>query len=125
VPNNFDGKFLGLITLRKALALSRNIVSVRLIEKSGRPWSSRWRTRPAFVPIWIGAFAWFGSSVVSPLEMTSAFSTFANGGIYVTPYTVDRVEDSSGRQLEGHIPIEKEAMSPQLAYLTTNVLKAS
>jgi penicillin-binding protein 1A len=64
-----------------------------------------------------------GSSAVSPLEMTSAFGTFANGGISVVPYTVEKVEDNNGKQLQVHVPSEKEAMSPQLAYLVSNLLK--
>lgn len=124
VPGNFDGKFLGTITLRKALALSRNIASVNLITKIGPPLvvdiAKRAGIRAALEPV---PALGLGASAVSPLEMTNAFATFANGGIYVLPYTVERVEDSSGKQLEGHVPAEKEAMTPQLAYLMTNLLK--
>jgi penicillin-binding protein 1A len=125
VPNNFDGKFLGVITLRRALAQSRNIASVRLIERIGPPLVVDLAHRAGIkseldaVPS-LG----LGSSVVSPLEMANAFGTFANGGIYVTPFTVLRVEDASGKLLEEHLPSEREAMTPQLAYLMTNFLKA-
>jgi penicillin-binding protein 1A len=124
VPNNFDGKFLGTITLRKALAQSRNIASVRLIEKIGPPVvvdiAHRAGIQSGLDPV---LSLGLGSSVVSPLEMASAFGTFANGGISVTPYTVESVEDASGKMLETHLPAEKEAMPPQLAYLVTNLLK--
>ncbi len=124
VPGNFDGKFLGTITLRKALAQSRNIASVRLIEKIGPPPVVELAHKAGIISeldpvLSLG----LGSSVVSPLELASAFSTFANGGVYVQPYTVERVEDPAGKALESHVPIEKEAMSPQLAYLMTNLLK--
>jgi penicillin-binding protein 1A len=125
VPNNFDGKFLGTITLRHALASSRNTASIRLIEKIGPPvvvdLASRAGIRSHLDPV---LSLGLGSSVISPLEMASAFSTFANGGIYVQPYTVERAEDHAGKQLEGHVPTEKEALSPQLAFLVTNLLKA-
>ncbi|MBI3552952.1 MAG: PBP1A family penicillin-binding protein [Elusimicrobia bacterium] len=124
VPNNFDGKFLGTITLRRALAQSRNIASVRLIEKIGPTLvvelAHKAGIHSDLDPV---LSLGLGSSVVSPLEMASAFGTFANGGIFVTPYTVERVEDPAGKALEVHVPAEKEAMSPQLAYLVTNLLK--
>ena len=124
VPNDFDGKFLGVITLRKALALSRNIASINLITHVGPPvvvdiaHRAGIRSELEAVPA-LG----LGASTVSPLEITSAFGTFANDGIAVLPYTVERVEDASGKQLESRLPSEHEAMSPQLAYLVTNLLK--
>ncbi|MBI5239283.1 MAG: PBP1A family penicillin-binding protein [Elusimicrobia bacterium] len=124
VPNNFDGKFLGTITLRKALALSRNIASINLITHVGPPLVVDIAHRAGIhsdleaVPA-LG----LGASAVSPLEMTDAFATFANGGITVVPYTVERVEDAAGKQLESHVPSEREGISPQLAYLLTNLLK--
>lgn len=124
VPNNYDGKFLGRITLRKALSQSRNISSINLITQVGPPLvvelAKRAGIRSELEP---APALGLGASVVTPLEMTSAFGTFANGGIAVTPYTLERAEDASGRQLESHLPAEKEAMTPQLAYLVTNLLK--
>jgi penicillin-binding protein 1A len=125
VPNNFDGKFMGVIPLKKALALSRNIASINLINQIGPPLvvevahKAGIRSELEAVPA-LG----LGSSVVSPLEMASAFGSFANGGISVTPFTVVRVQDAAGKELESHIPSEKEAMSPQLAFLMTNMMKA-
>ena len=125
VPNNFDGKFLGTITLKRALAQSRNTSSIRLIEKIGPPVVVDLAHRAGIhSPLDPVLSLGLGSSVVSPLEMANAFGTFANGGIYVVPYTVERVEDPAGKQLETHIPSEKEALSPQLSFLTTNLLKA-
>ena len=124
VPNNFDTKFMGVITLRAALAHSRNIASVNLITKIGPPLVAELAHKSGIhsdldaVPA-LG----LGSSVVTPLEMANAFETFANGGIAVTPFTVVRVEDPAGKELENHVPSEHEAMTPQLAYLVTNLLK--
>lgn len=124
VPGNYDGKFLGRITLRKALAQSRNISSINLITQVGPPLvvelAKRAGIRSELEP---APALGLGASVVTPLEMTSAFGTFANGGIAVTPYTLDRAEDASGKQLEGHVPSDKEAMTPQLAYLVVNLMK--
>ncbi|MFH2202955.1 MAG: PBP1A family penicillin-binding protein [Elusimicrobiota bacterium] len=125
VPNNYDNKFLGVITLRKALAVSRNMTSVRLIEHIGPPrvveLAHRAGIRSYLSPV---LSLGLGSSVVSPLELANAFQTFANGGIQVSPYSVTRVQDIRGRILQHHVPREKEAMTPQTAYLITHLLKA-
>ncbi len=125
VPNNFDGKFMGRVTLRRAIAQSRNISAINLITQIGPPLvaeiAHRAGIRSDLEPA--PALA-LGSSVVTPLEMANAFATFANGGIAVTPYTIETVEDAAGKQLEAHVPSDREAMTPQLAYLVTNVLKA-
>jgi penicillin-binding protein 1A len=124
VPNNFDGKFMGRITLRTALAHSRNIASINLITQVGPPLvveiARRAGIRSELEP---APALGLGSSVVTPMEMTAAFGTFANGGISVTPYTVERVEDASGRVLEGHLPSEHEALTPQIAYLVADMMK--
>jgi penicillin-binding protein 1A len=124
VPGNYDGKFFGTITLRKALAHSRTLASIRLIEKIGPPvvveLAHKAGIHSDLDPV---LSLGLGSSVVSPLEMANGIATFANGGINVTPYTVERVEDSAGKQLESHVPSDKEAMAPQLAYLMTNLMK--
>ncbi|MBI3289745.1 MAG: hypothetical protein HYZ74_09540 [Elusimicrobia bacterium] len=124
VPNNYDGKFLGRVTLRKALASSRNIASINLITQIGPPLVVELARRAGIHSELEPAPALgLGASVVTPLEMTAAFGTFANGGISVTPYTVERAEDASGKPLEAHLPSDKEAMTPQLAYLITNLMK--
>jgi len=124
VPNNFDGKFLGRITLRKALALSRNIASINLITQVGPPLVVEIAHRAGIISDLEPAPALgLGASVVTPMEMTDAFGTFANGGVSETPYTVERVEDSTGRVLEQHVPTDREAMTPQLAYLVANLMK--
>lgn len=124
VPNDFDNKFLGVLTLRRALALSRNVASIRLIEHVGPPQvvalAHRTGIQSKLDPV---LALGLGASVVSPLELANAFGTFANGGIHVEPFDVIRVEDAAGRMLEQHTPKESEALSPQIAYLMTNLMK--
>ncbi len=124
VPGNYDGKFMGRVTLRKALANSRNISSINLINQVGPPLvvelAKRSGIRSELEPV---PALGLGASDVTPLEITSAFGTFANGGISVTPYTVERAEDATGKVLEGHVPSDREAMTPQLAYLVVNLMK--
>ncbi|TBR25274.1 hypothetical protein EPO15_02510, partial [bacterium] len=125
VPNNFDNKFTGVMTLRTALAMSRNVASVRLIEHVGPPkvveLAHKAGIQSRLSPV---LSLGLGSSVVSPLEMANAFMTFANGGIHVKSFSVSHVEDSHGKILNRHVPTEDEALSPQTAYLITSLLKA-
>ena len=104
VPNNFDNKFTGVMTLRTALAMSRNVASVRLIEHVGPPkvveLAHKAGIQSRLSPV---LSLGLGSSVVSPLEMANAFMTFANGGIHVKQYAVNRVEDSHGKIGRAHV----------------------
>ncbi|MEK7721783.1 MAG: penicillin-binding transpeptidase domain-containing protein, partial [Elusimicrobiota bacterium] len=64
-----------------------------------------------------------GTSLVTPMEMTSSLSTFANGGIHVEPFGVLKVTDNQGRVLEESVPEENESFSPQLSYVLINMMK--
>ncbi len=124
VPNNFDGKFQGQITLRRALEQSRNLSSVSLVNRIGPSLvvdvahKAGIESRLDSVPS-IG----LGTSLVNPLEMVSSFATFGNGGIHVKPFGVLRVVDNRGKVLEEHVPSESESFSPQASYLLANMMK--
>ena len=124
VPNDFDGKFLGRITMRKALEQSRNLASIYLVTHVGPALVADVAHRAGIkhhldaVPS-IG----LGTSLVNPLEMANAFSTFANGGIRTEPFAILRVTDHDGRVLEEDVPDESEAFSPQLSYVLVNMMK--
>lgn len=124
-PQNWDGKFLGPITLRKGIALSRNLVSVRLIDRVGPEKVVEEAHRlgvqsPLEAVLSLG----LGSSVVTLQEMTSAFGTFANQGVAMQPYLISRVVDRHGRVLEEHGPQGREVLPPQSNYLMIRLLKA-
>lgn len=124
-PHNFDGKYLGLVSLRRALALSRNLVSVRLIQKLGPELVVRYChlmgiTSP-LKPVYSLAL---GSVEVTPLEMTRAFNTLANGGVRVEPLMVTRVEDNRGVILEQHRFESQPALRPAVAYVVTNMMQS-
>jgi len=124
VPNNYDGKFRGTITMRHGLEASRNLSSIYLVTRVGPTLVADVAHRAGIkrhleaVPS-IG----LGTSLVSNIEMASAFSTFANGGIHATPFGVLRVTDNSGRVLEEAVPEETESFSPQLSYVLVNMMK--
>jgi penicillin-binding protein 1A len=100
-PKNYDGKFDGPMTLRTALARSKNMVSIRVLQSVGPKDAQDWLTRfgfdaerhPAYLTMALGA----GS--VTPLQMAVGYAVFANGGYRVEPMLVARVTDPRGRTL--------------------------
>ena len=105
-PKNYDGKFDGPMALRTALARSKNMVSIRLLQAVGPKFAQEWITRfgfeadkhPAYLTMALGA----GS--VTPLQMASAYGVFANGGYLVEPVLIAKVSDSKGRVLSLAVP---------------------
>ncbi|MCR5865615.1 MAG: penicillin-binding protein 1A [Aquincola tertiaricarbonis] len=101
-PKNYDGKFDGPMAMHTALAKSKNMVSIRVLQSIGAPFAQDWLTRfgfeaekhPAYLTMALGA----GS--VTPMEMASAYSVFANGGYRVPPVLISRITDSRGRTLQ-------------------------
>ena len=124
VPSDFDGKFLGNITMRRALELSRNLASIYLVTRIG-PTQVVDVAHKAGVKRNLEAVPsiGLGTSLVSPMEMVSAFSTFANGGIHVEPFGVLKVVDNQGKTLQEYIPEEQESFTPQTSYMLVNMMK--
>lgn len=123
-PQNYDGRFRGIVTLREALEDSLNVASIRLIEKVGPRrvawYAYRMGIRSHLYPTLSLAL---GTSEVTPLEMCIAFSVFANQGVRVEPIGIRYVEDSDGVILEENIPIEERVLSEETAYILTNMME--
>lgn len=100
-PKNYDGKFEGPMPLRTALAKSKNMVSIRVLQSVGAQNAQDWITRfgfeaekhPPYLTMALGA----GS--VTPLQMVVGYSVFANGGHRLNPYIVTKLTDQKGRVL--------------------------
>lgn len=123
-PRNFGGGSSGFSTLRRALELSKNLVAVNLIDAVGVRNTINVARRAGVKSALPNAPALaLGVSVMSLDELVSALSTFANNGIYVEEYAIERVEDQNGRVLEQHIPNEREAFSPQDSFILINMMK--
>ena len=124
-PANFDYKFLGPMTLRKALALSRNIVAVRLISRLGPEIVARYANlmgiEEKLRPFYSLAL---GSSEVTLLQMTRAFSVLANEGNRVTPLMITKIVDANNQVIEENVPEIQPILSPQTAYIMTEMLKS-
>src|SRR5574343_589271 len=100
-PQNADGAFDGPLTLRRALAKSKNLVSVRLLQHVGvgdaRAWAGRFGLDPDKQPDNLTLA--LGAGSVTPLQMASAYSVLANGGFKVTPRVIEKIVDAKGQVL--------------------------
>lgn len=98
-PSNSDGEFMGPITLRRALYLSRNLVSIRLLQavgvSSARNYISRFGIDAQRMPSNLTLA--LGTGEVLPVQMVTAYAAIANGGLRVNPYFIEKVVDRSGR----------------------------
>lgn len=98
-PENDDGKFVGPMRLRQALYRSRNLVSIRLLRSIGMQTAldslARFGFNPKEFPRDLTLA--LGTHELTPLQMATAFSTFANGGFKVDPYLVTRIEEDNGK----------------------------
>jgi len=123
-PHNYDAKFEGTITLRRALAQSRNIPALKLADHVGIKTVIEYAHRfgitsniPAYLPVALG------SAEVTPLEQTSAFSVFPNDGVRVAPRYITKVTDYDGRILEEDYSDIKDVISSRTARIMTSMLR--
>lgn len=123
-PENFERRFEGPMILKKAFTNSVNTVAARLVELVGPEkvveTASRSGIKSRLIPVYSIAL---GTSGVSPLEMASAFTTFATGGIRHEPFWISRVEDSFGRVLAEHIVSGKRALEKNIAYQVVDMMR--
>jgi penicillin-binding protein 1A len=98
-PSNSDGEFLGPTTLRRALYMSRNMVSIRLLQAVGVDASRRYLARFGFPAEKIprNLTIALGAGEVLPIQMAAAYASLANGGFHVTPWFIEKVVDPSGK----------------------------
>ena len=123
-PKNYDGMFLGPIPLLEALAKSRNLATVRLLNEIGVDTAIRMaRNLGIQSPIERNLSIALGSSGVTPLEMVTAYSTFAAGGQRPTPFFIREVQDGKGHVLERTDTKVVPAISPETAYLTIRLMQ--
>jgi penicillin-binding protein 1A len=123
-PENFSSKFEGLTCLRSALTHSRNIISVKLLDKVGIDnvveTAHRMGIASVLNPYLTLAL---GASEVNLLELVSAYGTLANHGIHAEPLSIVRVEDSEGSVLEENASFKQEGLDETTAYVLTDVME--
>ncbi len=123
-PHNYDEKFEGTITLRRALAQSRNIPALKLADSLGIRTVIDYAHRfgitssiPPYLPVALGAVE------ITPIEQTSAFSVFPNDGVHVMPRYITKVTDYEGRTLEENFPDVKDVIGARTARIMTSMLR--
>ena len=124
-PRNSNGDYDGMYTLKEALANSVNTITARLIDKTGpQPvidLLNKLGVDTEEIPA-VPAIA-LGTADMSLFEMVSAYSTFANQGVYVKPVIVNRIEDKNGTVLYQHVPETRDVLSEEAAYVTINLME--
>src|SRR6267378_2925819 len=124
IPHNYDDKFEGLITLRRALAQSRNIPALKLADRVGIRTVIDYARRfgvtsniPPYLPVALG------SAEITLMEQTSAFSVFPNDGVRIAPRYIKKVTDYEGRVLEEGFPDIKDVIGSRTARIMTSMLR--
>lgn len=126
-PFNFDKKYQGLITLRKALVNSVNVVAVKLlIDQVTIPKAIEFASKLGFAinSNSVGASMALGTEEVTPLQMAGAYGAFANNGIFNEPVVILKIEAADGTVLEEYQPRPRQSMKPTTAYLLTDMMKS-
>jgi penicillin-binding protein 1A len=123
-PENYDRKFRGPTTLQQGLEESVNVVTVKLQERVGVNRTMQVARRLGIQsPLAPNLSLALGTSDVSLLELTSAYGTLANQGAWLPPIAVRYVTDATDKLLEENVPQAREAISPEMAYVVTHMLR--
>jgi penicillin-binding protein 1A len=128
-PKNYDGTFDGPMTLRRGLAKSKNMISIRILQAIGPQYAQDWITHfgfdadkhPAYLTMALGAGA------VTPLQMAAGYSVFANGGYRINPWVISKVSEQRGKVLVQATPptldAAARAIEPRNAFLMSSLLQ--
>jgi len=123
-PKNYEGEYEGPMILKEALMKSVNVIAAQLVERVGPDAlidaARRCGINSPLAPVYSLAL---GTSGVSPLEMASAFSTFATGGVRHEPYWISRVEDPLGRVLEEQIVRGQRTLDAGIDYQVVDMMR--
>jgi penicillin-binding protein 1A len=129
-PKNYDGKFDGPMRIRAALARSKNLVTVRVLQAIGPQYAQDYIARFGFDPKLHPAYLTMGlgAGSATPLQMVTAYAVFANGGYRVAPYVIARIIDAKGQVLSEAEPVvagenAEKAIDPRNAWIMTSLLK--
>ncbi|HET7233830.1 MAG TPA: PBP1A family penicillin-binding protein [Longimicrobium sp.] len=123
-PKNYTGTYDGPITLRDALARSKNTVTVQVAQQVGMGEVIRTaRDLGISTPINNVPATALGAAEVKPIELVRAFAAFDNGGALVTPHFVKRVEDGNGNVIWEAEPAQAKVMEPEAAFVLTSMLR--
>ena len=128
-PQNYNEKYTGPMRLRKGLALSKNLVAIRVLRYIGPKYAQDYITRFGFDkkkhPPYLSMA--LGVGEVTALEMVSAYGVFANGGYLKKPYFIEKIIDSEGRKIKNSSELMNDEtpriIDPRNAFIMTDMLK--
>ena len=129
-PKDYDGKYAGPIRMRVALAKSKNLVAIRILQTIGIRYAQDYINRFGFhveqLPPYLTMA--LGAGSVTPFQMASAYSIFANGGYRVNPYYIERILDARGKVLAQANPVRagesaERAIDARNAFIMTSMMK--
>jgi len=140
-PRNYGQKFYGPTPVRTALTKSHNVITIKILEDIGISYAANYiRKLGVTSPLNRDLTLALGSSAVTPMELATAYTVFANGGIKIAPAYIVRVFDRDGRILESVDPADfpdgpqpgqrlvrqsrERVISPETAYLITNLMES-
>ena len=124
-PKNYREKFYGPTPFRTGLIKSRNIMTIKILKKIGIKHAINYARHMGInSPLNADLSLALGSSGVSLVELTKAYSVFANGGMLVKPIYITKIIDRNGKILEENQPSFSESISQETAYVMTDLLKA-
>lgn len=128
-PKNYDGTFEGPMTMRRGLAKSKNMISIRILQSIGTQYAQDWITKfgfdaekhPPYLTMALGA------GNVTPIQMAAGYSVFANGGYRVNPWLVSKVSEQRGKVLvESTPPVladSERAIDARNAFMMSSLLQ--
>jgi penicillin-binding protein 1A len=123
-PKNYDKKYKGKMTLRRALAHSRNLPAIKLMEKLGvAPVTAVARRMGLNDELGTGLASALGVGSATLYELTTAYATLATGGLRPTPYRIRAVYGPDGRSLWDSPPSPRRSLSPETAFIASDMLR--
>ena len=139
-PKNYDSKYEGPMRLRQALAKSKNMVSIRVLQAIGPNYAQDYISRFGFDPKQHPAYLTMalGAGSTTPLQMAGAYSVFANGGYRIKPYFITRITDDKGGILfeaspesagtdnakpDASVKSAERVIDPRNAFIMTSLLR--
>lgn len=124
-PANYDRKFMGPITMEKALKHSRNLAAIRLIRNIGPELVVQYAHNLGVnSPLLAVVSLALGSCEVSLLEMVSAMGTIANLGERIAPILIRKITDKDGTLIEANMPVPEQRLSPQTSYVMIDMMRS-
>ncbi len=129
-PHNYENEYLGPIRLRVALAKSKNMVAIRVLQAITPAYAHQYITRFGFDPDRHQPYLSMalGSGAASPLQMAGAYAVFANGGFRIKPFFIDRILDARGNVISQNRPVAagegaEQVIDPRNAFIMTSMLR--